>query len=329
MIIRAVDETELEEIAELQRLVFRPDEPDSAQRYLTYTNGDPTYTTAHTRVVFDHGRIVAHLRIWDRILRVRGADLVAAGIGSLCTHPDFRGRGYAQVLMRDSQRYFFEANYDLGLLFSIIGTPFYQGQGWIPIPMPTFAMGKVAAQSRPESVRPLDIGRDLQAVQSLYEAHGLIYESAVVRDPPYWTDGPAQIRELFPTLGAMQEGQLVAYVNFEIDEEGEEVWVKEVCGTGADVYGQLAAAVLAQCDGKKLEGSLPRNHVFVRALEASTGTSATWNTHDEMMVKGVNWPVLREKLGADLVPPGPPTDESEFWRQLLGASPFYSWADIF
>jgi len=55
--------------------------------------------------------------------------LLAAGIGSLCTHPDYRGRGYAKALMRDSEEYFFTAGYDMGLLFSIIGTPFYQAQG--------------------------------------------------------------------------------------------------------------------------------------------------------------------------------------------------------
>ena len=97
MMIRAAREAEIAEIAELQRLVFRPDEPDAAQRYLTYVKGDPTYTLDHSRVIFDDGRIVAHLRIWDRVLRVRGAELFAAGIGSLCTHPDYRGRGYART----------------------------------------------------------------------------------------------------------------------------------------------------------------------------------------------------------------------------------------
>lgn len=40
MIIRAANETELEELAELQRLKFRPDEPDAAQRFMTYTKED-------------------------------------------------------------------------------------------------------------------------------------------------------------------------------------------------------------------------------------------------------------------------------------------------
>ena len=134
MKIRAVHETELEEIAELQRLVFRPDDPDGAQRFMTYTRGDPTYTVDQSRVVVDRGRIVAHLRIWDRRLGVRGADLLAAGIGSLRTHPNHRGRGYAQALMPDSERYFLEAGSNLGLLFTIIGPPFHEALGWLPIP---------------------------------------------------------------------------------------------------------------------------------------------------------------------------------------------------
>ena len=326
MMIRAAREAEIAEIAELQRLVFRPDEPDAAQRYLTYVKGDPTYTLDHSRVIFDDGRIVAHLRIWDRVLRVRGAELFAAGIGSLCTHPDYRGRGYARTLMRDSERYFLASSYDIGLLFSIIGTSFYQAQGWIPIPLPTFEFGSVSARPMPAAVRRLDAAQDLEDVQALYEAHGLIYECAVLRDRRYWTDGPAQVRGTFPTWGAVRGGQLAAYVTVESDDE--EIWVKEACGS-TEGYGPLAEAVLAEVGDRILAGSLPRAHDFVRALEALTGTAATWDTHDEMMVKGVNWSALRQKVGGEFVPARPPEDEAAFWRDLLGNRPFYSWADIF
>ena len=44
MMIRAAREAEIAEIAELQRLVFRPHEPDAAKRYLTYVKDDPNYT---------------------------------------------------------------------------------------------------------------------------------------------------------------------------------------------------------------------------------------------------------------------------------------------
>jgi len=179
-------------------------------------------------VIFADGRIVAHLRIWDRALRVRGAELLAAGIGSLCTHPDYRGRGYAKALMHDSEDYFFAAGYDMGLLFSIIGTPFYQAQGWIPIPLPTFEFGKVSTCPMPKGVRRLEVARDLEVVHALYQAHGLTNECAVLRDDDYWTDGPAQVRGTFPTWGAVREGQLASYATVESDDE--EVWIKKACG---------------------------------------------------------------------------------------------------
>ena len=326
MIIRAAREGEIAEIAELQRLVFRPQEPDAAQRYLTYVEGDPAYTPDHSRVIFHHGRIVAHLRIWDRSLCVRGAELLAAGIGSLCTHPDYRNRGYARALMRDSERFFLASGYDMGLLFSIIGTPFYQAQGWIPIPLPIFEFDGVSAFAMPPAVRRLDAVQDLEDIRALYQAHGLIYECAVLRERGYWTDGPAQVRGTFPTWGAVCEGQLAAYVTVESDDE--EVWVKEACGS-AEGYRSLAEAALAEVGDRRLAGSLPRDHDFVGALEALTGTTAAWDTHDEKMVKGVNWSTLRQKVGEELAPDRPPQDEAAFWRGLVGSRPFYSWADIF
>ena len=326
MMIRAAREAEIAEIAELQRLVFRPHEPDAAQRYLTYAKGDPAYTMDHSRVVFADGRIVAHLRIWDRTLRVRGSELLAAGIGSLCTHPDYRDRGYARALMFDSERFFLASGYDMGLLFSIIGTPFYQAQGWIPIPLPTFSFNVVSACDMPTAVRRLNATQDLEDVKALYQAHGLIYECAVIRDQAYWTDGPAQVRSTFPTWGAVCEGQLAAYMTVESDDE--EVWIKEACGSTAG-YRSLAAAVLAEIGTRRLAGSLPHDHGFIRALEALTGTTAKWDTHDEMMVKGVNWAALRQKVGDEFVPDTPPQDEVAFWDSILGNRPFYSWADIF
>jgi hypothetical protein len=64
-------------------------------------------------------------------------------------------------------------------------------------------------------------------------------------------------------------------------------------------------------------------------LEALTGTAAAWDNHDEMMVKGMNWSTLRDKVGAEFAPDGPPADEAAIWRCLLGDTPFYSWVDIF
>ena len=63
MEIRAVRESELEEMVKLQCLIF---DPDRYERYWRYIRGDSSYRLEQTRVVIIDGRIVARLRIWDR-----------------------------------------------------------------------------------------------------------------------------------------------------------------------------------------------------------------------------------------------------------------------
>lgn len=330
MNLRPAKLSELHEIATLQHVVFRPNEPDSVARYLSYAKDDPTYTVDHSRVIEVDGRIVAHLRIWDRTLCVGNAELLsAAGIGSLCVHPNFRNRGFAKALMADSERYFFDAGYDLGLLFTIIGTPFYEALDWIPIPLPTFTFDPVEITGDGVGVKPLDVTRDLDAVMRIYATDGLQYVGSVIRDEAYWTAGPAQIRSVFPHWGIWRNHELVAYTNLE--EDDKEVWVKEVCALpdhGLALV-DLASLVLNKSQNKVLRGSLPHGHAFVKTLETMTQSAARWGVDDHMMVKAVNWNRLREKLGKEVVPASKPKLEHPFWADVFGVDMFYWDTDVF
>jgi len=320
MEIRAVKASEIDETLDLQCQVFRPGQRGAFERYGTYVKEDPTYTLAHTRVVFDHGRLVAHLRIWDRTLCIRGAEISAAGIGSLLVHPDYRGRGYAHALMADSERFFFDAGYDIGLLFTIIGTPFYEVQGWTSILLPEFKVRVEAHMAGTvDGVRVLHPHRDLTAVEAVYAEDGVGYCGVATRASDYWLSGPSRIRSVFPKLGVERDGELVAYVNFRGDENG--VWVNEACARpGAeDAFDWLARAVCA--DGRtpgQIAGSLPQAHSFVRSLETAVGQSVTWRTDDHMMLKLVNWETLAAKLGQDA--PAVPGNEWDCWRALYGVA---------
>jgi hypothetical protein len=57
--------------------------------------------------------------------------------------------------------------------------------------------------------------------------------------------------------------------------------------------------------------------------------AAVWGTDDHMMVKGVNWRLMREKLGADAVPSAKPENEEPFWKALFGGDVFYWDTDVF
>lgn len=354
MEIRAVREDEIEETLELQRMVFRPDEGAGAlERYRTYVRDDPGYRMDQSRVLLIDGRIVAHLRVWDREIRVRGSVLRAGGIGSVLTHPDYRGRGCARALMRNAEAYMLDAGYDVGLLFTIIGTPFYQALGWTPIPLPTFAVDLESepGDRRSTHARALEVDRDLDAVMAIYEHCSGSLTGPEVRPKQYWRAGPSRIRGVFPEWGVAVDSELCGYATFDASADG--IWVKEGCvkPSGDGAYPDMAQLILG-CARRyglnRIEGSLPAGHGLVGALEAVCGSNATWGSHDEMMLKGINWRTIREKVNGG-PQGGAPEDEGTFWRALYGRKaaetdasvsgwmaslpkcegPFYWWSDIF
>ncbi len=339
----------------LQRMVFRPDEGAVAlERYRAYVRDDPSFRLDQSRVLLEDGRIVAHLRVWDREIRVREAVLRAGGIGSVLTHPDYRGRGFARALMRNAESYMLNAGYDVGLLFTIIGTPFYEALGWTPIPLPTFAVnlgsGPVERPSR--RVRALDVTRDLDCVMEIYKQGSRCLTGPEVRQGEYWCAGPSLIRGVFPQWGVELDANLCGYATFEASED--RVWVKEGCVTPSldDVFEDLARLICLHAlrNGlNRVEGSLPVGHGLARALEKVCGSTASWDSHDEMMLKGINWRTIVEKLNGNPRTVGAPADEGAFWRALYGQDvegrsetmaewmeslpkcegPFYWWSDIF
>ena len=349
MEIRSATEAELAALVEMQRLIFRPNEAAEAAhpRYWSYIHEEPTYRLDQSRIVFDQGRIVAHLRVWDRCIRLRGEVLRVGGIGSVMTHPECLGQGYASALLRDTEDYLLEGGYDLGMLFTIIGTAFYDRLGWIPIALPTFVLppAQILPMGSLEGrIRPLDASQDLLTVKTLYDQYTATMDGVETRPQAYWTSGPSGYRGVFPLWGVEVAGKLVAYCNFAVEDE--RIWIKEACALPAyeTAYEALANKVLTTVreTGKTcLEGSLPIGHSFIKYLETAVGTRSQWGCHDEMMVKGINWQSLSERFGcAEEVP----ADEAAFWQQLFGGGeqtaawaqtlpasvgPFYWWSDIF
>ena len=325
MEIRAAKATELEELFELQRLVFRPNE-DALPRYRAYVEEEPAYRIDQSRVVVEQGRIVSHLRVWGRTIRVRGAELRAAGIGSLLTLPEYRGRGYARALMEDLERYVLEAGYDLGLLFTIIGTSYYEAQGWTTIPLPVFQI-ELSTELEPdgplERVRELDVRHDLQTVVSIYDQCNARMTGSEIRSPEYWTSGFARYWKAFPQWGVELRGEVCAYVNVEL--ESDRIWVKEVCAApGCETaYEELAAYLLRMAKDAGVTcvaGSLPRQHDLVPCLSQMADSAPAWSHHDKMMVKRPNWTSIAEKFGWQ-VEEGAREEEGPFWRALFGLSP--------
>jgi predicted acetyltransferase len=61
---------------------------------------DPSYRPEHSWMAEQDGRLLAHLRVFDRKIWVGGPELRVAGVGNVITAPDQRGRGHAGGVLR-------------------------------------------------------------------------------------------------------------------------------------------------------------------------------------------------------------------------------------
>lgn len=64
------------------------------------------------------GRMVTHAGLVERQITIAGQPLTAAGVGGVCTHPDYQRRGYARAILEDVRRAICaDPRVHLGLLF--------------------------------------------------------------------------------------------------------------------------------------------------------------------------------------------------------------------
>ncbi len=84
------------------------------------------------RVWDDAERLVSHVGVLTRTVRVGDAHVRIGGIGGVKTHPDARGQGYASHGIREAVRFFSD---ELRVAFALLvclppTVPFYERQGW-------------------------------------------------------------------------------------------------------------------------------------------------------------------------------------------------------
>lgn len=56
------------------------------------------------RVIVSDGKVVSHVGFWEGMLNLYGCWVKVGLVGAVCTHPDYRNRGYASALIRDAFR---------------------------------------------------------------------------------------------------------------------------------------------------------------------------------------------------------------------------------
>ena len=298
MEIRGAYESELEQTVELSCLAFNP---DGHERYWAYMRGDRSYRLPQTRVVVVNGRVVSTLRVWERRIRVGASLVTMGGIGGVCTHPKYRGAGYASALMRNTMDYLRLTGCDIGVLFTIIPEPFYEKLGWTSLPLHGFVAER-CAEGRAESptgwtVDAFKAETDLERVAELYDLSNAAQSGAIARTRTYWDTAPSRIRGVLPTRVARRDGQIHGYLNYEVSEDGAAVHEVGYTPNNTEALAVLVSDFLEACEAvgvETVEGSFSPRHPFVAHLTA--GNRLTQTTNTKMMLSAVDLPVLLRRL---------------------------------
>ncbi len=300
MEIRGARESELEQTVELSCVAF---DPNGHERYWQYMKGDSSYRLPQTRVVVVNDRVVSTLRVWERRIRMGASLVTVGGIGGVCTHPHYRGVGYASALMRETIGYLRTIGCDLGVLFTIIPEAFYKRLGWTSFPMHGFSVACNSTVSSTDSsawqVADFNAETDLDAVARLYDIANAQQSGSVTRTRAYWDMAPCRIRGILPTVVARQDGRIDGYLNYEVDEKIAEVREVGYDPNAPEVLNTLVRYLLEACEAQGAEQiavKFPSRHPFSERLIAACDSLVTKTERSKMMLYAVDLLVLLRRL---------------------------------
>ena len=300
MEIRGARASELEQVVALSCLAFNP---DGHERYWQYVRGDSSYRLPQTRVVVVNDKVISTLRVWERRMRVGASFVTMGGIGGVCTHPQYRGVGYASALMRDTIDYLRMTGCDIGALFTIIPEAFYRRLGWTTLPLHGFLVPRNSTTSAEYpsewEISTFNPEADLDAVARLYDLINVQQSGTIARTRAYWDMAPSRIRGVFPTVVARRDGHIGGYLNYEIYEKTAEVREVGYIRNNPGVLEALVSDFLKACEAQeveKIEGTFSPQHPFVERLTAGCNGALTSTTNTAMMLYAANLPVLLRRL---------------------------------
>ena len=307
MEIRAARESELEQVVELSCLAF---DSDDHERYRQYVRGDSSYRPSQTRVVVVNDKVVSTLRVWERRIRVGESLVTMGGIGGVCTHPHYRGVGYASALMRDTIEYLRTMGYDIGALFTIIPEEFYARLGWVSSPLRSSIVtcsASMEAEPPPGwQITDFNPETDLDAVAKLYNIANEQQSGAIARTRAYWDMAPSRLRCILPTVVARRvkdtsASELGGYLNYQLGGKVAEVLEVGYMPDNSEATLDVLVSHLLQthsvekvvCTFSSMHSS---QHPFVQRVVRKCNGTLTLVDGTPMMFYAVNLPVFLRRL---------------------------------
>ncbi len=251
MAIRRARREDVEPILDLLAFYERP-----RSYFVPFYAKDPTYRPEHSWIAERDGRLLAHLRVFDRTIRVGKAELRVAAVGNVITAPDQRGRGHAGRLLDAMLAEIPKEGFAYSLLRAY-RPALYERHGWAPIgeevvraELPPYSLASVA-------IEPFG-DHDLPEVMRLYEETNAGRAGPTVRPPGYWQgqlEWLEEDRDGF-LIARREGGALAGYVRSRAREDAAEILELGVRAGDVEVGRALLSAAAGR-RGNRVRTNLP------------------------------------------------------------------------
>jgi predicted N-acetyltransferase YhbS len=307
--IRSITASEFQATLDFQQRIFYVH--DMPRQYPNYFENldkrDPYFRRENVFVALKNGKIVSHVQVFPKLIRVGKAYVWMGGVGGVATDPEYRRRGLASRLMRKSLEYMNDEGLETSLLF---GDPeYYRRFGYeVAAPASGFRVDSKREVRWPNGYSWRKFEReDMDEVMGIYDQVNEDRTLSVVRSKETWLrqlDNPISPANEDTEGFTVVEGSsgVLAYARFSKrcpeGPEGEEGYAIE-CGAkwGEGVLQALHAAIVAYARAKGLGQiyvSLPADDPFasfllevgaVRTYSRDTGTQLCIVSFRELFIR--------------------------------------------
>ena len=232
------------------------------QYFSNHWHNDPWQDAEGIRIAVDKGTIVSTVRVFIRKLFLHGEPITVGGIGEVSTRPEYRRRGIATQLLKDSIRFMESRDIVASVLFG--SQRIYSIEGWEKVPRYYARQSFSANKQSAWEVRPanFDDAAEVKRLSDLYNGYARKFNGTVVRDDiAYWTQW---VRTESPNAYvAERDGNIEGYVS--VIPREDEISVKEFIASeeafgqdrGQQLFEDMLSCVLAQMDAESLEVVYP------------------------------------------------------------------------
>ncbi len=326
--IRALTPSEIEDHARLVYISYSHGRDFAAGSMLTYPDWwlrnigkDPYYRPEQTRVMELDGKLVSSVTCFHRPTHINGRIAKTACIGSVCTHPAYRGRGFVKQVLAEAADCMIGQGVTWAFLYG--NDQIYGSSGWRSFRAWTLsAKLRVAGESGLHIAgRPPDPEADAPVMAELYDSFNARLTGSCHRSLAYWREkvlsAPAPWSSDPPYTLLERRGEPVGYYR------GNDAAVSEIAWRAASY--DVLAYVLRQWPGRSVSFPFCCHELLagLRAISTIPDRKETLENPDSLTIQDSHrglWRYFQDPDGA-----WPEIHDTDSLRRFMRSHEYAMW----